>query len=159
MALVKSTNSYVNVSEANAYFADRLDAAAWTSAPAPQKEQSLVTATSILDNLNWSGCVVSEAQALAFPREGEYFDPRIGYSIVLPTDAVPDRIIKATFELAHHLLNNDGLLDDTGSVESLVVGEINLQKIRAPGSIPGNVNRLIRPLLQAGGSHMWWRAN
>lgn len=158
MALSKGTNSYVTVAEADTYFGDRLDATAWTSADATQKAQALVTATAYLDELRWVGSVVSDSQALAFPRIGEYFDPRLGTSVVL-TSAVPTRILTATYELAYHLLSNDNVLDDTGTVSDIVVGSITLSNIRKPSKTPPQVTRLIKPLLVNGGSNFWWRAN
>jgi hypothetical protein len=158
MALVKDTNSYVTVAEADSYFGDRLDVAAWTSATATQKAQALITATRLLDELDWTGIAVSETQNLAFPRKGTYFDPKIGMDVELTT-SVPSRILNATYELAYHFLNNDGLLDDTGNVKNIVVGGINLQSIVSPSKIPNFVRRLINPLRVERGSNMWWRAN
>jgi len=158
MALVKNTNSYVTREEANTYFADRIDVAAWTSASDAQKDQALVTATSLLENLKWTGIAISESQSLSFPRSGSYFDPKLGYTTTLPA-TVPDRVIKATFELAYHLLNNDGLLDDTGTVTNLSVGQISLNIRTEASTIPSSVKRLINVLLQQGGSSSWWRAN
>jgi len=158
MALQKGVNSYVTVEEADAYFADRLDVAAWTGASVEQKPQALVTATKMLDDLDWTGYVVSESQPLAFPRTGEYFDPRTGTTISL-NSSTPVRIQNATMELAYHLLNNDGLLDDTGTVESISIGGINITNIRQANKMPGVVDRLIKPLLVNSGSNMWWRAN
>jgi hypothetical protein len=158
VALSKGTNSYVTVEEANAYFVDRLDAAAWTDASAEQKAQSLVTATSQLDQLKWLGSVPDEAQPLAFPRNGEYLDPRLGFIVSFKTPT-PDRIIKATFELAYHLLNNDGLLDETGRVLTLEVAGIALTDIRATPKLPSVVRSLISCMLIGGGSKQVWRAN
>ena len=158
MALVKGTNAYVTVAEADAYFADRLDVAAWTDAPNEQKEQSLITATALLNDLTWGGRVVSESQALAFPRVGCYYDPHLGYETVFP-DSVPGRIVVATYELAYHLLNNDGLLDDSGVVDTLSLGSLSLGKIRAPNKIPNVVHSKIKPLLVNAGTNPWWRAN
>jgi hypothetical protein len=158
MAIAKGTNSYATLEEAIAYFADRLDVAAWTDANATQQAQALVTATSILDDQHWMGTAISEAQPLAFPRCGSYFDPRLGVNITVD-NATPDRITRATFELAHHLLGNDGLLDDTGQVLDLQVGSVNLTKIVKPNLIPANVRRLIKPLLTNAGSSAWWRNN
>ena len=158
MALVKGTNSYVTVDEAVAYFADRLDVAAWDAADATERAKALVTATSVLDDQNWSGVVLDSAQLLAFPRSAQYFDPRLGMNTDL-TSTVPDRIIRATCEQAYHLLNNDGLLDNTGSVETLGISSINLSTIKAPDLIPAVVKRLIKPLLANAGSSGWWRAN
>lgn len=155
MALQKNVNSYVTVSEADSYFGDRLDVSAWTSADATKKAQALVTATALLDAQSWVGFAVSESQPLAFPRSGEYFDPRIGALITM--EAVPDRVLKANMELAYHLLNNSGILDDTGKVTTINVGQINLNTIRSPNLIPGTVSRLIKPLINT--STGWWRAN
>ena len=159
MALAKGTNSYATVSEADSYFEDRLDVAAWTSANATQKAQALITATTLLNDLNWTGVAVSDSQALAFPRVGSYFDPRLGMEVILSDTLVPNRVINASYELAYHLLNNDGLLDDTGSVENLSLGSINLENIVGANKIPSNVKRLIKPLQENSGSHFWWRAN
>lgn len=159
MALVKGYNSYVTVEEADAHFADRLDVAAWHEASATEKPQALVTATYILDCKDWVGVAVSESQDTAFPRIGSYFDPRVGSVVTLPSDAPPTRILKATYELAHHLLNNDGLLDDTGSVSSLSFGSVKMDNLRAPSTIPANVRALIQPLLAANTRTALWRAN
>jgi hypothetical protein len=158
MALTKDVNSYATVGEADSYFADKLDVAAWDAADATAKAKSLVTATSLLEGMNWGGVAVSESQALSFPRSGTYFDPRLGYETELPS-IVPDRILKATFELAYHLQNNDGLLDNTGSVKNLTIGSLSLQGVRAASEIPSTVSRLVQPLLANGGSRQWWRAN
>lgn len=158
MALVKGTNSYATVAEADAYFADRLDVSAWTSATPDMKAQALVTATQVLDGQNWVGTAVSDTQKLSFPRNGVYFDPRLGYDATL-TSEVPSRVVTACYELAHHLLNNDGLLDDTGDLESLSVASVSITFKTNPGLIPGNVKRLIKPLLSNSGANHWWRAN
>jgi hypothetical protein len=159
MALTKGVNSYATVAEADVYFADRLDVAAWTAADETQKAQALVTATAMLDSKEWTGVAISESQELAFPREGAFFDPRVGYTVGMPTNGAPTRVVKATFELAHHLLNNDGLLDDTGQVDSLKIGNIQLENVRNPEKFPSNVRALIQPLLQSKAGLMWWRAN
>jgi hypothetical protein len=157
MALVKGTNSYATILEADTYFSDRLDVAAWTSATESQKSQALITATSMLDDLSWTGIATDSAQFLAFPRIGYYFDPRLGITIELVD--VPSRIFTACLQLAYHLLNNDGLLDDTGSALDLNIGGISLSRIRNPGKIPSIVKRLIRPLLLNTANNTWWRAN
>lgn len=157
MALAQGVNAYSTVDDADAYFANRLDVAAWTEATDPQKEQALVTATLYLEDIQWVGVVISEAQPLAFPRAGTYFDPRLGYSSTLP-ETVPERVLRAQYELAYHVLNNDGLLDDTGVVDTLNLGTITLNKIKAPQRIPPVVHRIIRPLVVNSG-RTWWRAN
>lgn len=159
MALVKGTNSYVDVAEADAYFVDRIDPGAWSSADSTQKGQALVTATSMLDEIIWAGIAVSDSQALAFPRSGTYYDPKFGQYIELSETEVPIRIKKATYELAYHLLNNDNLLDDTGSVKDLSVGSIRLSLVLPANKFPKVVKNLIKPLQINAGSNFWWRAN
>jgi len=157
MALVKGTNSYVTVAEAEVYFETRIDTDAWVSASASMKAQALVTASSLLNDLSWVGVAISESQTLAFPRAGYFLDPLIGYEVAIPS-TVPKRVENACFELAYHLINTDGLLDDTGFVKDLTIGGIALNITRAPSVIPGTVKRVIRPLLLKAGNS-WWRAN
>lgn len=157
MTLAKGVNSNATVEEAELYFADRLDVAAWVDADATQKPQSLVTATSILDDLSWTGIASSETQLTAFPRIGDYFDPRLGTLVSI--NGTPSRVIIATYELAYHLLNNDGLLDSTGGVDDLSMGPVKLVGIKATSRLPSHVRRLIKPLLINAGARTWWRAN
>jgi len=158
MALAKGTNAYATVAEGTDYLADRLDVAAWTDANDTARGQALVTATRILDDMPWVGTVISEDQPLAFPRSGAYFDPRLGTQVVLTT-TVPSRISNASIELAYHLLNNDGLLDDSGIVKDIQVGSVQLSSVLSPNLIPSVVKRMIKPLLANKGSNAWWRAN
>jgi len=159
MALTKDVNSYVSLVEAQAYFDNRLDVAAWTEASDPQKSQALVTAASYLEDLSWEGEAISESQALSFPRQGYYFDPRLGFEVDLSSDAALKRLANGQCELAYHLLNNDGLLDDVGSVQNLSIGSIQLTKISGASKIPKFVLEKIRPMLKNGGTRAWWRAN
>lgn len=159
MALIKGQNAYATLEEANAYFQDKLDVAAWIEASDIQKEQALVTATQQLDNLAWNGTVVDPQQSLAFPRTGTYFDRKLG--LVKEMNPVPQRVVIACYELAYHLLNNDGLLDSTGSVKSLTVGPISIQNIVSSSKIPSVARAYIKDMLSnaGNGGNMWWRAN
>jgi hypothetical protein len=158
MTLAKGTNSYVTLAEADSYFDDRLDVAAWDNATDLQKSQALMTATKVLDSLEWTGVILSEVQPLAFPRTDSYFDPRLGYMTSL-SSTVPSQIINATYELAYHLLNNDGILDNTGSVTDLDVGPISLKSVKSPSLVPPFIKRSIKMLLNNQGANTWWRAN
>jgi hypothetical protein len=154
MALVKGVNCPVDVAEADAYFENRLDAAAWTESLL--KDQALTTATMVFENLPWIGSVLDVEQPFAFPRMGCYFDNRLGQNVVLG-DELPKRYITGLFELAYHLLNNDGILDDTGGVIDLELGDISLNRISNPNLLPRAVKSHIKCLLQSRNS--WWRAN
>lgn len=158
MALAKGTNSYVTVGEADSYFADRLDASAWSAADSTLKSKALVTSAAILEDCKWVGTALDEAQDMAFPRSGYYFDPRLGTSMEIG-NLVPDRITKANMELANYLLNNSGLTLQSGKILNIKVGDIELNNIVSPSLIPSTVKRIIRPLLENAGSSPWWRAN
>ncbi len=157
MALAAGTNSYVTLVEANAYFADRLDVAAWDEAADPLKEQALVTAAGVLETYTWIGTIKEPGQAMAWPRAGQYFDPRAGYLITL--DGVPQRVKTAQMELAHHFLQNDGVLDNSGSVESVKVGPIEVKGIRVASASSATAYAHLSPLLATQGKSLWWRAN
>jgi len=159
MALVKGTNAYCTVAEANTYFADRLDVAAWNIATPEEKAQALVTAHNYLEDLRWVGVAISEDQPSAFPRTATYFDPRLG-TVVYIVNETPDRVVRGSMELAHHFLENDSVLDSTGSVSNITIdGAVTLTGIKTPAVIPPIVKRIIRPLLINGGGYAVWRAN
>jgi hypothetical protein len=159
MALVKGVNSYVTVAEADVYFADMLDALAWTTANATLKAQALITATSLLDSSAWAGTALDELQSLAFPRSGYYFDPRLGTTVEFDGVTIPLQLLKAVKDLANYLLNNAGATIPGGSVENVQVGSISLTKIKNAEAVPAFVTRLLRPLFSNSGSTSWWRAN
>lgn len=165
MALTKGVNSYVTTGEADSYFDDRLDVAAWANASDEAKDQALVTATRILDEKRWRGQVVSIDQDLAFPRQGSFRDPSRGTTVSFnasyvfvnsdETESSLKRDIRklraACYELAYHLLNNDGLMDATGEIADIKVGPIELKNIREVSKIPTAVSLLINPMVQGSG--------
>jgi hypothetical protein len=101
MSLVVGTNSYIDVTNADLYFAERLHSVNWTGAETADKEKALIQATGMIDDLfDWPGTVTDEDQSLGWPRTGVYdcegreVDP----------DTIPDAIEKATCEQAIYLL-------------------------------------------------------
>jgi hypothetical protein len=158
MALEKGYNSYADLDEAKSYFETRLDASAWDVANDFVRIKALVTAATYLEQLNWTGTTASAAQHMAFPREGYFFDPKVGGIVYFDETVVPDRVLLAQFEMAYHLLNNTGVLDDSGSVDSINVGEIKLEGVVAPKAMPNIVYSIVRPLLSNAG-RVWWRRN
>ena len=156
MALTKGTNSYSTLLEADAYLQDRIGDAEWISIGAQAQEQALVTATRILEEMNWVGSASSNTQNLAFPRRGSYVDPSRGRTITFNPDATeaPRRVKEAQYELAFHLTNNPDLINDTGRAVNLSVGNgaVVLADQIPASLIPGAVRRKIAPLLVNGGS-------
>lgn len=150
MALVVGTNAYVDADTADAYFGDRLNASAWSGASAAQKDQALVTATLRLDQLTFKGVRTDSSQPLAWPRWGVKDED--GY--LLDSDTVPDRIKRATMELALTLLAADGdALADTGmeGFDSVKVGPITVDVRHRKQSLPDHVRREVAPLLRTNG--------
>ena len=108
--------------------------------------------------MGWVGVAISDAQVLAFPRSGSYFDPTFGCEIVFPDDDIPLRMFNAVCELALHLLNNEDILTESGSVHSISLGNISLSTITQTPKVPSSIKQLIKPLLNRG-TNSWWRAN
>jgi len=169
MALVKGQNSYVTLSEADSYFDDRVDVSAWVEAGEELKEQSLVTATHLLDELHWEGQVRADSQALSFPRIGSFRDPsrgvRVQFSSYTFTDGNNEAEVglardirllrRATYELAYHLVNNNGLLDRTGSVTNIKVGSIALTEVVDAAAFPRTIRKIVERMLKNQGSKYW----
>lgn len=164
MALTKGVNSHVAMDEAQLYFDNRLDVSAWVEASTVEKEQALTTATAMMEYMPWVGKMASVDQPLVWPRIGAYYDPRTGTVIDLATVPLPSRVAQGQCELAHHLLENDGALDTTGSLEELHVSSIVLKGVIKVSTIPTSVSNILAPLLteslpspKVGGR--WWRDN
>lgn len=68
MALVAGTNTYVDITYADAYFGDRYGAEQWHAASEQAKEQALITATRAIDMQRLRGRKADDSQPLAFPR-------------------------------------------------------------------------------------------
>jgi hypothetical protein len=159
MSLVKGVNSLALPSEGDEYFSTRVDSEAWLTANYARKAAALVTGTGIFDELLWIGVAVSDTQLTAFPRKGSYFDPRLGMTVTLDGTFTPKRVMTALFELSLHLLNNEDLLNDTGSIETLKLSGIELKEIKSVATLPAAIKRIVRPLLENRGAASWWRAN
>lgn len=109
MALVATpgaanANSFLTVDEADAHFGTRLHVSDWTSASVADKEAALIWATRLMNaTIPWRGSVVSETQALAWPRSGLL--TRNGFP--LANDIIPRELKEATAELALLLLRSE----------------------------------------------------
>tara|TARA_B110000208_G_C11727947_1_gene415281 strand:+ start:202 stop:744 length:543 start_codon:yes stop_codon:yes gene_type:complete len=137
MALQKGTNCFVSILESDEYFENRLNSENWFANDGAV-EQALVTATGILDDMDWGGTATPTASyPLSWPRDITYYDNKSGYYTDLEDDrsttsegTIPGDIKKATFELALHLLNNMKTQESNASgenkVKDLTVGAVRL---------------------------------
>jgi hypothetical protein len=156
MAIKLNVNSYVTLDEANAYFIDRSDSEKWHTLNNNDKEEYLTTATNYLDDaVTYVGVAVSTSQPLAWPREGSYFDERYNGTVSFEDPDRPDRLQKATFEMAMHLIENPGVLNSTTQVDSVAVGSIKLNSIRNPARLPHLVRKALGSLAEFGNATPW----
>ncbi len=139
MALQKGVNSFVSAAEADSYFNDRLNSESWFSDANEDKlEQALVTATGILDDMDWGGTATpTTSYPLSWPRDITFYDNKSGDLVDIEDDrsttssgSIPGDIKKATYELALHLLNNASTIESNSAgsnkVKDLTVGSVRL---------------------------------
>jgi hypothetical protein len=124
-----NADSYLSLTDADAYHLIHSVSAAWASATEAVKEKALRLATQYLDvryNGLWKSYRTNETQALAWPRA--YVQDSDGY--YLDSDEMPQRLKDATAELALRVVEGDTLLDDISkpgviSSSSISVGPIS----------------------------------
>ncbi len=90
-ATAAAGNQYATISEADTYFAGRLNVDAWDDANTTNRNKALIEATTRIDRLNFYGAMTETDQTLQFPRDDD-------------TD-YPDDIKYACAEIAFALLD------------------------------------------------------
>lgn len=139
---------YVTLEEADAYFADRLNADPWVGldeSPPTTKVQALTTAVLRLDQERYQGRRTDPDQEHAWPRAGV----RDADGVRVAWDAVPAGIKRAQMELALAMLTED-LLSDTGleGFEEVQVGPLRVKARSGPaGALPAQVRRELQGFL------------
>lgn len=147
-----SSNSYAVVADADTYFDERLRSTAWSGEDADDKERALIMATRRIDEEDFEGSKDSESQALKWPRVLAFVD-----GVELGTDAIPDIIERATYELALVLLQKDDdsedYLQNSGleAFKNVGVGPISVtpRYDHEGGNLPDNVRRILGPVLRS----------
>ena len=130
MALVVGTNSYCDAAFAKTYAEDREGTNDFLNLLDEDLDRLLVSATDFLDTLVWVGEATVSTQALAWPRDGTYYDPKIADNVTLDNDT-PIEVQEATVELAMSFLANGSLTGaqggpKSGTPDSIKVGSIEL---------------------------------
>lgn len=149
-----AANSYATVDEADAYFATRLYADAWTGltglAGAEKKAQGLIMGTGRLEVMPWDGTIAFLGQRLQHPRVGLL--DRAGYAVL--GTAILDDIKIALFEWTLFLLvtaKDPGATDPLANFSAIKVGSLSLSlRENAPRTaerIPQAVMQRILPYL------------
>ena len=117
-SIVANANAYITVDFYRGYWTDRnVDVTDPTQTDA-QIQAAIIQATQYIDNANnWKGCIVTDDQALDWPRSGVY--DKDGRSI--DYQSIPLEVKSAVAEYAYRSITNaDGLLPDptdTGAVK------------------------------------------
>ena len=134
-------NSYIDIEEANEYFAGRLHAESWSGADSETKEKALRQATRQIDRQPLNGRKTETSQTLAFPR--------------YPDSEVPDAVKDACCEVALALLergNSQRRKLQQEGVQSFSLG--NMSETFAAGAGKGLLSQeakeLLRPWLLGG---------
>src|SRR5262245_17788702 len=156
-----NSNSYVDVSTADAYFDDRLAAALWTAAITADKTRALLMAANRPQVENWLGNRVTSTQRLAWPRIGAAkVDPiGVGYGFgyhgygyqfaeTYKSDEIPQPVKDAQCELALAYLGgfDDGEEDAVDSFSADGVA-FKFRASRPDGELPPRVTQLIGALI------------
>jgi len=102
-AVIANADSYISVTDADAYFTKHGSPSDWTGLSSANKESALRYATTSLDSMfEWTGEIVNNTQALAWPRDGATDDDERYYEF----DTIPSQIKNAECELALYHVNN-----------------------------------------------------
>lgn len=153
-----TSNSYVEQSEADAYFEGRLNADAWVAAAFPV--EALIHATRVIDLLEFEGQPVNPlngtstgtTQALKFPRYS--VDDDAGW--VWESTVIPQPVKDATCETALWLLNQGDTdpMQPTGleGFENVQVGALNVtpRQSHDPDDLPNYIRKILSPVLRGG---------
>lgn len=144
----ETSNSYVTLAEANAFFEGETLSTAWDAAADDEKNRALVTATRRIDQEDFRGIPVNsltgkastDTQALQWPRA------KAGY---LKT-VIPEPIKRATMLLAYVLVSDTDLLQDSGleKFNRAKVGplEVDVRHSHSAGALPDDVARELEDL-------------
>ena len=120
-SIVAGAESYISVTDADAYFLARSNAA-WAALDTTAKEAALRKGTDYMEaRYRWRGERVSDTQALSWPRSCVYVD-----GVLLASDAVPEAIRRACAELAVRASAADLAPDVGAQVKSETVGPISV---------------------------------
>lgn len=134
--LTVGTNSYINIADAEEYFAGRLRSDAWHGANEDEKAQTLITATRQIDRFAYRGAKKLSTQALAFPR--------------YPNTEVPQRVKDAVCEEGFAILKGVAKrieLQQQGVKQAMVGNIMEIYTNNKIKLISPEARELLRPYL------------
>ena len=144
-----NANSYVTLTEANAYFETVPDSSTWTNKTDDQKNRSLISATRWIDSFVYYGDRCDDGQALKFPRNNYQVD-----GVELACTLIPQNIKYAQYELARALANDTNAITGTtgkeGNISEAKLGDLAVKFSTSTQGV-GSVNNIldVYPWLQS----------
>lgn len=142
-------NSYVSLDDASGLAAQRLFTGAWSVATDDARAQALMTATALLDRMQWQGRPLTRAQPLAWPRIADHCPP----GFPLSAD-IPQPIADATVELAIYLLGTGELPGGPAVMQRMLGDSMVMHFAHVADELPKHVRRLIEPFLRSSSANV-----
>lgn len=142
-------NAYVSLADANAIATTRLFTEPWDNARDRDRERALVTATALLDRMQWQGRKLAPTQMLAWPRVADRAP--LGYPL---TTEIPNAIKLASAELAIHLLATGSLGGGPALMQRMLGDAMEMYYQHIADELPKHVRRLIEPYLRVSSAHV-----
>lgn len=145
-----AANSYATVAEVQSYVDGRGNAAAWTGATNPEREQAVVWATQRLEQETFNGYRTTTTQALKWPRSGVENED----GCVMSAEVIPVALKYALAEVALSLLAAPAQLEPSGleGFNKIQVGPLAVE-VRQPqpaGGLPAAAMRWLTNLWSGG---------
>ncbi len=140
-----TADAYVSLADADTYFAAHGSPSTWTGANDAQQESAIRYATLWIDaRYAWPGLIVSQSQALAWPRGGVVD----GDGRAMSSTSLPARLVQATCEAALEHLSTalNEILARGGGIASETVGPISVEYFQSAN--PGRTFPYIDALLK-----------
>lgn len=131
-------NSYVTLSEATAYFENRMHASDWEDVN--DQSKLLISSSQMLDwYINWKGNKATVAQSMQWPREGAIRPD----GTVIENDVLPAEVKTAVYELAFTSIEADPTtVDPLAGIGQLRAGSL---MIKAGAEKPNQTNAKVVP--------------
>lgn len=146
-------NSYVTITEANAYFANRAHASEqWEEIE--NQDQMLITASSTIDwYVTWKGTRVTGTQSMDWPRAGVY--DKVG--VLYPEDVIPLDVKTAAYEMALSSFETDRTADgDLAGIAEVRAGSLAIKQDDGmyntqPDTVPDKIWKILAGLTTKSG--------
>lgn len=147
--IIVGQNAYLSLPDAQAIADARLFAETWNGATPATQARALITATALLDRMQWQGRKLAPTQPLAWPRVADRAP--LGYPIATE---IPDAIETASVELAIYLLATGSLGGGPALMQRMLGDTMEMFYQHIADELPKHIRRLIEPHLRTSSAHV-----